>query len=465
MGLYLYNSLTKRKDKFHPLIENQVGMYTCGPTVNNFSHIGNFRTFMFEDLLKRWLLHLGYKVNHVMNITDVDDKTIKKSIEEKISLQEITNKYSSEFMSDLNWLEILPANHFPRATEYISEMISMIKKLLKKDMAYIDIDGSIYFKISSFQNYGCLVNVPTLGSDEGASNILDDEYSSEFARDFALWKGWKKSDGGIYWDSPWGKGRPGWHIECSAMSTKLLGNHFDIHCGGIDNIFPHHENEIAQSIGANGNKFVNYWLHSEHLMVDGGKMSKKKKNFLTVNELKALDFSAQSIRYQLLAGHYRNKISFSINKKHEGDKIIERISNFYYELIDKGANKMSGKQLPKAYQEFKKHLNNDLDTPKALAVFFDWMKLERKINQNDQTSANRLKCAWNFLLIFDSIFRFVKHNNMEIPIDVNNILSERKKARQRQDWEYSDILRQRLLNFGYLVEDTKDGQKLKKYKK
>ena len=261
-------------------------------------------------MLKRWLLHLGYDVKHVMNITDVDDKTIKKSMRLKVDLEKITDKYISSFMSDISWLKLHPADYFPRATDYIPDMILMINNLIKNDMAYIGEDASVYFDISSFKEYGKLANVKLINDEKTNLKGLQDEYNSNSPQDFALWKARKKNDGNVFWDSPWGQGRPGWHIECSAMSTKLLGDHFDIHCGGVDNIFPHHENELAQSVGSNGKNFVNYWVHSEHLMIDGEKKSKSKMNFYTLKDLKEKCFTPQSIRYQLISGHYRKKISF-----------------------------------------------------------------------------------------------------------------------------------------------------------
>ena len=461
MHLSFFNTLTKKNEKFKPISDGKVGLYTCGPTVYNFSHIGNFRTFIFEDLLKRWLLHLGYEVNHVMNITDVDDKTIKKSIDEKVVLKDITKKYSKIFFEDLKWLDIIPASHFPMATDHIPEMILMIKALIKKEMAYLDKDGSVYFRISSYSDYGKLANIRNLNSSDSIVNIEADEYSAEYAQDFALWKRWKETDGDVFWDSPWGKGRPGWHIECSAMSTKHLGNNFDIHCGGVDNIFPHHENEIAQSVGANGKKFVNYWLHSEHLMINGDKMSKKENNFFTIKHLKSLGFSAQSIRHQLLAGHYRTKISFSTKKKYESDKIINRITDFYYTLIDYGAKDISGNKYPEAYDIFKSHLNNDLDTPKALAVFLKWMKSEMGKIQSNEITKLGIRSAWNFVRAFDFLFRFVKYKDNEIPSHIRELLSERQKARDIKDWGHSDVLREELLSHGYMIEDTINGQKIK----
>ena len=456
MQFFIYNSITRRKELFKPIQKGKVSMYTCGPTVYDFSHIGNFRTFIFQDLLKRWLIHLGYNVKHIMNITDVDDKTIKKSMQSNLSLKTITENYTSEFMNDIMWLKINPADNYPKATDHIEDMIKMIETLIFKKMAYVGGDGSVYFDISSYKNYGKLSNIIIKQSTKRNFRRLQDEYQVNDPQDFALWKKRKLSDGNIFWNSPWGQGRPGWHIECSAMSIKLLGTHFDIHCGGVDNIFPHHENEIAQSVGSTGEKFVNYWIHSEHLMVDGSKMSKSKSNFYTLNDLKEKGFCPQSIRFQLLSGHYRTKITFSLKKKHESDKIINRISNFYFDLKRFGADKMQGHHLPEAYESFKSCLNNDLDTPGALAVFLKWMKEANKNIDSD------LREKWNFMKVFDSVFKFIKQEPEKIETKVKGLLNDREKARDRKDWKKADQLRAKILEHGWIIEDTKDGQKLKK---
>ena len=461
MGLRLYNTYSREKENFKPLKDNEVGLYTCGPTVYDFAHIGNFRTFMFEDLLKRWLLHLGYNVNHIMNITDLDDKTIKKAKAEGVDLKIITDRYTSHFMEDLEWLKILPADNYPRATEYIDKMIDMIQILLDKKYAYREDDGSVYFAISSFKQYGKLTKL-NIKNQKKTKRIKDDEYGKDSPQDFALWKGWKKEDGDTVWNAPWGKGRPGWHIECSAMSIDALGEHFDIHCGGVDNIFPHHENEIAQSVCSTGKPFANYWLHSEFLLVDGGKMSKSSGNYYKVKDLKNKNFSPESIRYQLLSGHYRTKISFSPNKKHESDKIIRRITDFHSLLVEKKPTKSLDNSLPDIYFEFKKAMNDDLNTPRALAIFLDWMKTELKIIRNNQSSNEQILSAWNFLNVFNSIFDFIKLEKLEVSEKVKEMLINRKVARQNKDWHLSDDIRESIYNEGWAVEDTHQGQKLKK---
>ena len=461
MPLQFYNSLKREKEIFQPIVKGKVGLYTCGPTVYDYAHIGNFRTFIFEDLLKRWLLHLRYDVKHVMNITDVDDKTIKKAKQMKVSLSRITDKYTQYFMEDLTWLKMIPADIYPTATESIPKMISMIERLLEKGFAYCEDDGSVYFNISSFPNYGKLTQI-NISAQRTGDRVMEDEYDKDAPQDFALWKGWKEEDGEVVWDAPWGRGRPGWHIECSAMSSESLGDHFDIHCGGVDNMFPHHENEIAQSQCATDQPFVNFWLHSEFLMLDGGKMSKSLGNFYRISALKELGFTAESIRYQLLAGHYRSKIIFSIDKKHEGDKVVQRLSDFYNRLQKMNANESSTGSMPEAYSKFRDRMNDDLDSPQALAVFFDWMKtVNGKIDKNVFTDSE-LGEAWEFLVAFDSVFGFIRNQDFEIPDKINLLLNKRQKARDEENWVESDLIREHLKEKGWIVEDTPDGQYIKK---
>ena len=462
MKLQLYNTYTREKEEFIPIIEGQVGMYTCGPTVYDFSHIGNFRTFMFEDLLKRWLMHVGYDVKHIMNITDIDDKTIKRSRDKGVDLKNLTERYTNYFINDLKWLKILPADDYPRATRSIDRMIDMIKVLIEKGHAYSEKDGSVYFKINSFSRYGKLTNLK-FNNQKSTKRINADEYKKDSPNDFALWKGWKKEDGEAVWDAPWGKGRPGWHIECSAMSYEALGEHFDIHCGGVDNIFPHHENELAQSVCANDGRFVNYWLHSEFLLVDGGKMSKSLKNFYTINDLRQEGFYPESIRYQLLSGHYRTKISFSLEKKLESEKLIRRFNDFNEMLLSNGANEIEHDQLPECYLEFSNAMNDDLNTPKALAVFFSWMKGQMKMLNTSSISIDELGKSWNFMSIFNDVFAFIREDKLELPEIVEKLVNQRRIARNNKDWVLSDDLRNKILKEGWLIEDTTDGQKVSKF--
>ncbi|MBL7014650.1 MAG: cysteine--tRNA ligase [Candidatus Marinimicrobia bacterium] len=458
--LQFYNSLTRKKESFKPLKEGEVSLYTCGPTVYDEAHIGNFRTFMFEDLLKRVLILSGLDVKHIMNITDVDDKTIKRAADQNMPLQELTEKYTKMFYDDLEWLKIIPADDYPLATQHVDGMISMIASLLEKGHAYKDDDGSVYFKVASFPKYGQLSHL-IFEEQQSADRMASDEYSKEAAQDFALWKGWKDDDGNVVWDAPWGKGRPGWHIECSSMSTEYLGDHFDIHCGGVDNMFPHHENEIAQSQCASGKPFVNTWLHSEHLMVEGGKMSKSEGNYYTVNELKSQGFTPENIRYQLLSGHYRTKINFSLAKKQEGEKIVKRLSEFKARLKAESNETKLGAEFPKEYQLFQENLFCDLDTPNALAVFFDYMrKINRKID-NDNMGEGEASAALLFIEKFNYIFGIIPDDNA-IPGEIINLMNERETARLEKDWALADEIRSKIDSLGWNVKDTQSGSKLSK---
>ena len=326
MSIRFYNTINRKKVKFEPITSGKVKLYTCGPTVYDTAHIGNFRTFLFEDLLKRFLIFKGYEVYHVMNITDVDDKTIKRANTEEISINELTLRYTEEFMNDIKSLKILPADIYPRATDHIAEMIQMIQTLEESGYAYETKDHSIYFRLDSYDSYGQLTKID-LTKQRATERIINDEYSKDNPQDFALWKAWDDEDGKVFWESPWGRGRPGWHIECSAMSIKYLGNHFDIHCGGVDNIFPHHENELAQSVSATKGLFVNYWMHSEYLHIQGDKMSKTTGNFHKISDLISEGFTGEEIRFILLSAHYRSKLNFSLNQNHEAKTAIQRITD------------------------------------------------------------------------------------------------------------------------------------------
>lgn len=461
MALQFFNSLTRKKEIFHPIDEGKIGLYTCGPTVYDYAHIGNFRTFMFEDLLKRWLTHLDFEVNHIMNITDIDDKTIKRAQDNDMSLIELTTTYTNYFLDDLKWLKMIPANQYPKATNAIPKMIRMIEILLDKGFAYREDDGSVYFNIRSFPDYGQLSNL-NLTEQRKGDRVADDEYDKNSPQDFALWKGWKEEDGDVVWDAPWGKGRPGWHIECSAMSNEALGEHFDIHCGGVDNMFPHHENEIAQSQCATDQPFVNVWLHSEFLLVDGGKMSKSLGNYYRVSDLKKIGFSPECIRFQLLSGHYRTKINFSIDKKQEGDRVVQRINEFYNRLKKLNASQFAKDEFPDVYPSFRDRMNDDLDTPRSLAIFFDYMKSINSQIDNNTIANEELGKAWTFLNVFDSIFGFIKREAQVIPPEIQSLLSERKLAREGKDWKLSDSIRDKIKSKGWIVVDTPDGQEIKK---
>jgi cysteinyl-tRNA synthetase len=454
MEIRFYNTLTRKKEIFKPINKGKVSLYTCGPTVYNRAHIGNFRTFIFEDVLKRVLQLVGYNVKHVMNITDVDDKTIKKAHEENKKLNKITSKYTSEFMKDLQALKILPADLFPAATDHIQNMIEMISILIENKNAYVADDGSVFFSIDSINDYGKLVNLD-LKRQKQTDRVAADEYTKDNPRDFALWKSWKVEDGDVFWDSPWGKGRPGWHIECSVMSTKYLGNHFDIHCGGVDNIFPHHENEIAQSCAALGTEFVNIWMHSEHLNMADEKMSKSLGNIKTIPELLDDGHSAESLRYALISSHYRSKLSFSSNKLDDARKAVHRINDIYNRLQGIISD---GNSFPNEYDKFIEALVDDLNTPKALGILFNYLKeLNRKID-NDKLTDEESSRGILFIKKADEIFSFLK-DKTGIPDEIAKLVAKRNEARKDKNWKLSDLLREELKDKGWIVEDTLDGSK------
>ena len=456
MSIKFFNTINKKKETFNSINPRSVRIYTCGPTVYDAAHIGNFRTFLFEDLLKRFLLHKNYEVYHIMNITDVDDKTIRRSIKENKTLAELTDKYTDLFFKDLKWLNIIPADMFPRATDHISDMITIISQLLEKGVAYKTPDNSVFFKIENYPNYGKLIKI-NHKKLKASSRVTADEYNKDNPQDFALWKSYKPEDGDVSWDSPFGQGRPGWHIECSAMSMKYLGDHFDIHCGGIDNIFPHHENEIAQSCAATDSNFVNFWLHSEHLQIEGDKMSKSGGNFFRIGDLKKQGFSPEVVRFLLLNGHYRTKINFSIDKRFEGEQALKRISDLYRKLSTYNfINLKENNSLPNIYNKFISYLEDDLNTPKALAVVYSWIKTINKSIESNGIDNITAKSGLNFLDIVNNIFGILKTDE-EIPFDIQILIKKRDRARQENNWSLADSIREEILGQGWKIEDTSDG--------
>ncbi len=333
MALQFFNTLSRRKEDFVPLdpAGKYVSLYTCGPTVYNFAHIGNFRTYVFEDLLRRYLEYKGFVVQHVMNITDVEDKIIEAVKREKSPLTDLTARYTKTFFEDRDVLNIRPAHQYPRATDHMAEMFRMIEVLLAKGIAYRSEDGSIYYSIEKFPEYGRLAHIHVDELKPG-ERVKHDEYEKETVADFALWKAWDEADGEVKWDSPWGPGRPGWHLECSAMSIKYLGEQIDVHCGGVDNIFPHHQNEIAQSEPCTGKQFVKYWLHSAHLQVEGRKMSKSLGNFYTLRDLLAKGWTGREIRYALISTHYREHVNFTFDGLQAARSALQRMDEFLLKL-------------------------------------------------------------------------------------------------------------------------------------
>ena len=454
--LRFYNSLTRKKEKFIPIIEEKVSLYTCGPTVYDTAHIGNFRTFLFEDFLKRVLMAIGFEVYHVMNITDVDDKTIQKSLTEGKPLSEITDYYTGLFKKDLSFLNIIPADVYPEATKHVDAMVKIIEKLIDKKHAYVTKDGSVFFSIKTYKDYGALTRI-NMDEMRHSERVSSDEYSLDNPQDFALWKAYKDEDGDASWDSPWGKGRPGWHMECSAMSMAYLGDHFDIHCGGVDNKFPHHENEIAQSVCAVDTPFVNFWLHSEFLLVDGGKMSKSLDNFYCIPDLFEKGFRAEEIRYIMLSAHYRTKVNFTLDKQHEAKVSIRRIQELKSRLEEMDSEVCNG--FSTEMEQFNIAIENDLDSPNALAVFFEWIRnTNSKLDEKVFTEIDVSK-GLNFIAYFDSIYGILPKSG-SAPKDVIGLVEKREDARQNKDWEKSDKIRDQILEKGWTVKDKIDGPKL-----
>lgn len=464
-----YNSLTRQKEEFKPMNEKEVGMYSCGPTVYNYAHIGNFRAYIFSDLVRRVLEDYGYNVKLVMNLTDVDDKTIRNSKENHISLSEYTKKYKDAFFEDIKTLRIKPATVNPSATEHINEMIDIIKLLEKNGHTY-EADGSIYFKISTFSEYGELANLDKQELKEGASGrVSSDEYDKENASDFVLWKAYTEEDGDVYWDSPFGKGRPGWHIECSAMSCKYLGKHFDIHTGGVDNKFPHHENEIAQNEAAFNEKFVNYWLHCEHLIVDGEKMSKSKGNFYTLRDLLNKGLSAEAIRYSLMNSHYRKQLNFTIEGINQSQSAIDRVNDLIFRLKD--VNKTDAddsavmKELEEANKNFFESIYDDLNVSEALGVFFSFIK---SINISfDSINVSSRDAIIKFIERVNNIINcFNMNGEKEIESSeeekINKLIEERTLAKKEKNYKRADEIRDELNSMGIEIMDTPNGVRWKR---
>jgi cysteinyl-tRNA synthetase len=463
MGTLFYNTITRKKEEFYPIKEKYVRMYTCGPTVYNYAHIGNFRSYIFEDLLRRYLKFKGYRVTQVMNITDVDDKIIRDSNKEGVPISEFTKKYKEAFFHDIDTLGIERAELYPCATEHIHEMVELIKKLLEKGFAYRANDGSIYFSVSKFPNYGQLTNID-ISSMRSGCRIASDEYEKDMLYDFALWKGWKPEDGNVYWETELGKGRPGWHIECSAMSMKYLGNHFDIHTGGVDNIFPHHENEIAQSEAATGEKFVNYWLHCEHLLVNGEKMSKSLGNFIYLKELLDKGIDPVAIRYTLLSTHYRQKLNFTFKKLNASAKCIMRIRDFYYSLDDSIVESHSelSNLIEDTSKEFESSLDDDLNISEALASIFSLIKEVNIFRSNHKLSRRDAEKIRHFLKESDKLLNILLLSEDKLNEEERELIKARDKARKEKNWKEADRIRSDLLERGIILEDTLEGTKWKR---
>ena len=458
MALKLFNTLTRKIELFEPLDPANVGLYTCGPTVYNSPHIGNYRAYVFGDILKRYLLYRGYKVKHIMNITDVDDKTIRDSQIQHKELKEFTEFYTKIFLKDIKSLNILQADKYTKATDYIKEMIELVEVLLIKGFAYKVEDGSIYFNIEKDLSYGKLSHFKISNLKKNASGrLMKDEYEKENIADFVLWKAWAIKDGNVFWEpkkilnreTELVKGRPGWHIECSAMSLNELGQSFDIHTGGVDNIFPHHENEIAQSECATGKPFVKYFMHNEFLLVEGKKMSKSLGNIVTLENIAEKKISPIAYRYWLLTAHYRTLVNFTWKALGGAQTALDKL----YDRIIK--YKTIGK-VNKNYQtKFHEYINNDLNTPQAIALLWELTK-DKEISDVDKKAT---------MLDFDKVLGlgFAEKTAEEIPEKIIKLAEEREQFRKTQDWDKSDELRGKIKELGYEIEDTDDGVRISKY--
>jgi cysteinyl-tRNA synthetase len=498
MGLKLFNTLSRSVQEFAPLdpAQKKIGMYCCGPTVYDFAHIGNWRTFVFADLVRRYLEFKNFQVTHVMNITDIEDKIIKRVRETKTTLPEFTGKFETAFFDDLKTLNCLSPHQTPRATEHIPEIISLIEKLIARGIAYQAGDGSVYFSIEKYRGCGCdYGQLLKLNFDEmrAGERIKSDEYAKESIADFALWKSRTPDDGEIFWPSPFGEGRPGWHIECSAMSMKILGASFDLHLGGEDLIFPHHEDEIAQSEGATQKPFVKYWMHGAHLLVEGKKMSKSLGNFFTLRDLlnRPEKFQGREIRYLLLTAHYRETFNFTLEGLAGAKTALARIKECLGKLLEFWDGTVGEINVPpdskdvELIRQFKEVLDDDLNISKAWGLIFDWIRdLNRSISQGSLSpnQAASALAAWKeldkvFGLNFD-LKSSVRMNEAQgvvpsgflvdvageenAPDEVKHLLMQRMQAKKGKLFAHADALRDKIKSLGYLVEDTPKGMKLKK---
>lgn len=449
--MQVYNSLTRRNEELKPLEANEIRLYTCGPTVYNYAHIGNFRAYAFEDVLRRVVQFNGMKIRQVMNLTDVDDKTIRGANAAGVKLTDYTKTYKDAFFADLKKLNIQSAEVYPAATDHIPEMIALVGKLVEKGVAYKSEDGSVYFNVHKFPGYGKLAHIDFDHQQTGA-RCAADEYDKENVGDFALWKAWEESDGPVGWDSPWGKGRPGWHIECSAMSMKYLGETFDLHTGGIDNLFPHHENEIAQAEAATGKPFVKTWMHCAHLRVNGEKMSKSAGNFFTLRDLIEKGYTGREIRYVLINAHYRQGLNFAFSALDDARKSLARIDA----CVEKATAGEAPEWAKARLDEFAAAVNDDLNMPKAFAALFELVR-----DTNSHGGGPVLDVFKRMDEVLGVIF-FGKAEKTDVPAEVQALLDKRADARKAKDWALSDKLRDEIAAMGWLVKDSREGQSVSK---
>ena len=466
--MQIYNSMTRKKETLVPIHEGKVGIYACGPTVYNYFHIGNARPFITFDVLRRQLEREGYEVTFVQNFTDIDDKMIRRANEEGITVKELGEKYIAEYFIDAKALGIRPATVHPKATEHMAEIISLISKLIDNGKAYAVPAGDVYYRVSAFPGYGKLSGQSVEDREMGASERLNVETDKESPADFALWKA--KKPGEPAWDSPWGEGRPGWHIECSAMSMKYLGETFDIHCGGKDLLFPHHENEIAQSEGATGKPYVHYWMHNGFINVDGEKMSKSLNNFFTVRDI-SKEFDLEAVRLFMLGAHYRSPINFSREQIEAANASLNRMYNarnnlrFFLEqakdveMTDE--EKSFIERIHAAETKFDNAMDDDMNTADAIGAIFEIIR-DANVSLSASSSAKVIQETLDTLKGLTDVLGLLSKEEDELPADIKAMVDERAEARKNKDWKRSDELRDAIKAAGYILEDTKQGQKVHK---
>lgn len=468
MDIQFFDTMARKKRVFTPLRDKVAKMYTCGPTVYNYAHIGNFRAYLFEDILRRTLEYFGYNVIQVMNLTDIDDKTIRDSKASGIPLKKYTQTYINAFFEDLHKLNVEKAEFYPAATDHIQEMVDIIKVLMEKGYAYKSDDDTIYFSIAKFKNYGKLARIDMKNQRSG-NRVNSDEYEKDSVADFALWKAWDEgTDGDAWWESPWGKGRPGWHIECSAMSMKYLGKTFDIHTGGIDNMFPHHEDEIAQSESANGQKFVNYWMHCEYLIVDGQKMSKSLGNFYTVRDLIAKGYTSEEIRWVLISAHYRKKLNFTFDFLKQSRETLKGFKTLFarlHEALKSGKGGVSVTSIVHdSVEKFGKAMADDLNISEALAPVFNLQRETNKLIASNELGVKGAEAVLGAFHNFDSILGVFDFEEVEeeSPSEIKALAQKRLEARKIKDFAKADSIRKQVTELGWIIEDTPSGFSLRK---